>query len=189
MRTESYETVSTIQACKKCLEYSEEPEKLTELLEKIDVKIKFTGIKKHFPTDKEERLTGVFKIAKGYQTKENAFIRGQEIEFNFGFSIADTEIFIKNQSGWYRGKYYDGVMGSDLQKNRDKKEFMGGLLYTCLACCSSDYYVPIDFDEFCGEFGYDNDSIAAKDTWERCLKQSSKLQRIFKEEEIQCLPS
>ena len=186
MKTDTFTSVINENSINKCLEYSEEPEELKKLLSStantdvfLDVLIKFDGIKKHFPDDKEERLTGIFKLKRG----------GNDIEFNFGFSIADTEIFIKNQSYKYKGKFYDGAMGSDLQKNKDKKEFMNDLLYSCLACCSMDYYVPIDFDEFCGEFGYDTDSIKAEDTWKRCLKQSSKLHRIFKEDEINFLPS
>lgn len=190
MKTDTFTSVINENSINKCLEYSENPNELETLLKSLDVQIKFDGIKKHFPDDKEERLTGIFKIIRGgneYALKHKTNTR--EIEFNFGFSIADTEIFIKNQSGWYRKKYYGGVMGLDLQKDKDKKKFMNDLLYSCLACCSMDYHVSIDSDEFCNEFGYDTDSIKAKDTWERCLKQSSKLQRIFEEDEINFLPS
>ena len=183
MKTDTFTSVINENSINKCLEYSEEPEELKKLLSSLDVSIKFDGIKKHFPDDKEERLTGIFKLKRG----------GNDIEFNFGFSITDTETFGTPKNGeWYRGKFYDRFwqkksLRSEIDK--DKKKFMNDLLYSCLACCSMDYYVPIDFDEFCGEFGHDTDSIKAEDTWKRCLKQSSKLHRIFKEDEINFLPS
>jgi hypothetical protein len=35
------------------------------------------------------------------------------------------------------------------------------------------------FNEFCGEFGYDNDSIKALRIWEACKETREKLVRIF----------
>lgn len=170
MRTEKFDSVKSETSIDKCLKYSENPGGLKSLLSEIDVLIKFTGIKKHFVDDKE-RLTGIFKIVRN----------SRSIEFEFGFSINDTEIFLP-------GKFYDGVGGAGSQKFKDKKVFMNDLLYSCLSCVSSEYYCPIDFDEFCNEFGYDNDSIKAKTIWEASLKQSNKLQKIFNDEEIQSLP-
>lgn len=179
MRTEKFDSVKSETSIDKCLKYSENPEGLKSLLSEIDVLIKFTGIKKHFVDDKKERLTGIFKIVRN----------SRSIEFEFGFSINDTEIFLPlPQNAKYRGKFYDGVGGAGSQKFKDKKVFMNDLLYSCLSCVSSEYYCPIDFDEFCNEFGYDNDSIKAKTIWEASLKQSNKLQKIFNDEEIQSLP-
>lgn len=161
MQTEYFESVKNQAAIKKCLGYSDHPEELKKLLNEIDVKIKFTGIHKHFLTDERPRLCGIFEISRN----------GRKSEFDFGFSIKDTEIFKFQNAG----------------KNA-KAEFMEGLLYDCLACCSLDYYTPIDFDDFCSEFGYDNDSQTAEITWKACLKQSSKLQKIFTEKEIEYLP-
>ena len=177
MKTDKFHSVKNEDSIKKCLESSENPNELGKLLESLDVQIKFTGIKKHFQDDKEERLTGIFKIIRNKR----------EIEFNFGFSIHDTEIF--SSSNRYHNKNYNGIGGASFQKSKDKKVFMNDLLYSCFACLSSEYYCPIDFDEFCADFGYDSDSIKAKSTWELCLKQSSKLQKVFNEEEVQFLPS
>ena len=51
--------------------------------------------------------------------------------------------------------------------------------YSVLACCSSEYHCPETFEEFCNEFGYNEDSIKDKKTFDACKKQSAKLKKIF----------
>lgn len=36
----------------------------------------------------------------------------------------------------------------------------------------------MDFSEFCGEFGYDEDSRTAEKTWKACKRSSEKMKRI-----------
>ena len=150
-----------------CLKYSDKPATLMLLLAKLDISVKFTGVKSYFD-DKKERLTGQFKIKRD----------NREIIFDFGFSLNDTKTF--------NSAY------------KDKQEFFDGLLYSCLCSCKSDYYASNDFEEFCSEFGYNSDSIKDKKLWEKCLigltflyikKQFNKLQKIFSDNEIECLPS
>jgi len=56
--------------------------------------------------------------------------------------------------------------------------------YSVLACCSSDYYCPETVEDFCGEFGYDEDSRNAEKLHKAYLKQSKKLQAFFDGEEM-----
>ena len=37
----------------------------------------------------------------------------------------------------------------------------------------------MDFNDFCGEFGYDTDSRAAEKTWKACKRSAEKLERIY----------
>ena len=37
----------------------------------------------------------------------------------------------------------------------------------------------MDFEEFCGEFGYDTDSRAAEKTWKACKRSAAKLERVY----------
>jgi len=37
----------------------------------------------------------------------------------------------------------------------------------------------MDFDEFCSEFGFDNDSRTAERTWKACKRATAKLERIY----------
>jgi hypothetical protein len=43
----------------------------------------------------------------------------------------------------------------------------------------SDANVPLDFEEFCGDFGYDTDSRKAERTHQACIKMSEKLQKLL----------
>lgn len=164
-KTEKMQSVKSDISISKCLEYSENPDELEALLKDLEIGVQFTGIKKHFADDKDERLTGIYTITR--------ISTNRTISFDFGFSINDTEAISADASA----------------TKKDRKEFIDGLLYTVLACCSSDYYIPIDFEDFCSEFGYSEDSIKAKNVWEACLKQSSKLKKVFTEDEISFLPS
>ena len=71
----------------------------------------------------------------------------------------------------------------------NNKGFMEGMLYDCLTSVHSEYHCSKSFNDFCGEFGYDTDSIKAEKTWKACLEQSEKLKWIFNDDEIDCLPS
>lgn len=141
-----------------CLKYSEEPEKLKALLSKIKVEVQYKDYNFYFDEDKDKRVILNIYISRGKK----------EIDFTFGMSINDSDILLDNSSN----------------NEKTKKE----MLYTVLSCCSSDFYCPIDFEEFCSEFGYDTDSKKAENIWKLCLKQSSKLHKIFSEEEIDYLP-
>lgn len=56
--------------------------------------------------------------------------------------------------------------------------------YDVLACISSDLGCPQGFEEFCSEYGYDEDSIKAMKTFTRCRTFSVKLNAFFDNEEM-----
>lgn len=59
--------------------------------------------------------------------------------------------------------------------------------YSLLACMASDSYHADTFDDWCGNFGYDTDSRKALDTFLKCQKISSDIQRFFTNAEIEQL--
>lgn len=59
--------------------------------------------------------------------------------------------------------------------------------YSVLACISSDVYVPNKFKDFCDEYGYEEDSIKAMQTWQRCIKFERRLRAFFTDAEIEQL--
>ena len=81
----------------------------------------------------------------------------------------------------YFGKSYvtDYYMGSALTREPDKKD----ILYSMLMDNVSD----MDFDEFCCEFGYDNDSIKALKIYEECQHETKALHNMFDSDEIDML--
>ena len=56
--------------------------------------------------------------------------------------------------------------------------------YNALTCCSSEINCPDTFEDFCSEFGYDEDSRSAEKTFRALKKMSDKLQKFFDSEEI-----
>lgn len=59
--------------------------------------------------------------------------------------------------------------------------------YSVLACISSDAYCPETFEDFCSEYGYDEDSRKAWATFKRCDAFRQRLQRFFTEDELTAL--
>lgn len=151
-------------------EYSEDKEKLQEILKDVSICIDNLRTAKFLDDDKEERDIVSVIISRGPEniaTKK----RPISIEFNFGCSIADT---IKN-----RGK-------GNLPKLRfyDSKD----MLYSILCCCNMDFCCPNDLDEFMSDYGYEYNN-QTKMTFYKCQIQAEKLHKIFSEDEIQFFPS
>lgn len=87
----------------------------------------------------------------------------------------------------YFGKEYvtDFYMGSGLvdEMNKPKKPTKKDILYSLIM---SDVR-GMNFDDFCNEFGYDNDSIKALKIYEACQKETKAFYNMFDEEEREIL--
>ena len=59
--------------------------------------------------------------------------------------------------------------------------------YDVLACISGDAYTPETFADFCGEFGYETDSIKALQTFRRCNAFAKRLRAFFTAAELEQL--
>ena len=59
--------------------------------------------------------------------------------------------------------------------------------YSVLACISGDAYTPETFADFCGEYGYEEDSIKALQTFRRCSAFAKRLRAFFTEAELEQL--
>lgn len=57
--------------------------------------------------------------------------------------------------------------------------------YVVLSCISGDVNCPETFEDFCGEFGFDADSIKALKTFKDCNALAKKLRKFFTENEIE----
>ena len=56
--------------------------------------------------------------------------------------------------------------------------------YDVLACVNGDAYCPETFKDFCAEYGYDEDSIKALQTFRRCSAFAKRLRVFFTEAEL-----
>jgi len=166
-------------------EYSEEPDKLMELLSQIDISISKKGVVKGYFDDCDAlgRCATSQKEDNSRQVVEVTMKRGAtEIMFGFGLSLKDTDILANKKYSERKRVPY-----------KEREEIWSGLLYSILACCSCDYHIPNSLQEFCEEFGYPywEEGIAtepSKNLFIRCKEQQAKLEKIFSEDEIQCLP-
>lgn len=59
--------------------------------------------------------------------------------------------------------------------------------YDVLACISGDVHTPETFEDFCGEYGYDQDSIKALQQFRRCSAFAKRLREFFTAEELEAL--
>ena len=59
--------------------------------------------------------------------------------------------------------------------------------YSVLACISGEAYTPETFADFCGEYGYEEDSIKALQTFRRCSAFAKRLRAFFTEAELEQL--
>jgi hypothetical protein len=56
--------------------------------------------------------------------------------------------------------------------------------YDVLACISSDVHCPDTFADFCDEYGYEDDSIKALQTFNRCHRFAARLNAFFTSAEV-----
>lgn len=79
-----------------------------------------------------------------------------------------------------------GLSMGDAYRNYDKYvEQLKPSAYSVLACLDVDY--SDDFADFCANYGYDTDSIKAKETYDGVIEQDRQLRRIFTLEELEML--
>lgn len=65
----------------------------------------------------------------------------------------------------------------------DKCKGVDPTAYDVLACISSDVHCPETFADFCADYGYDEDSRKAEQTFRKCSAFAKRLRAFFTEEE------
>lgn len=155
-----------------------------------EYKAEFLKFDKHFEDDKEERL--IFKITLTRGTRKYSF--------NFGASLNDTEKAFKMLHGktlygddWRGNLQYPAKRLRDeevlraliplITKHKDKIKLPSA--YSVLACLTK--YNPYDFNDFCMQYGYDNDSKKAEKTYNAVKEEWQNVQALWSDKEIEQL--
>ena len=73
---------------------------------------------------------------------------------------------------------YDGIMAKD--KPEEYKN-------TILDIIVSESNIAENFNDFCADFGYDEDSRKAYKVFKKCIKQSQKIHKLFTNTELETL--
>lgn len=146
-----------------CAGHTENFSKFLKVMKDVTIKIEFLK-RDHYFDDKYQRNIYKITISKGQKS----------ISYTFGDSLVNTAEKAPIN--------YDGKE----KVNEDIQEF----IYSILCCIKSDFYFycPSNFEEFCDEYGYNNDSIKDKKLFKRCQKMTEDLQFLFTDDEIQYFP-
>lgn len=98
---------------------------------------------------------------------------------------------IKTSLGHMWGIFWDSIANKEKLLSKDPKKMSDAepTAYDILTCLGADSYVSDDFENFCSEYGYNNEPgpelKKARKIWKSCLAQNEKLRRCFTEEQIE----
>ena len=155
---------------------------------KINVKFKMNG--KYFIGDKENR--DIYEITLSTGERKYTFDFGQSIA-NSGFyacygksKLPIPREMIKNKKLdliFYRRRHFKNDFST--VQNDSIKYPKEPNLYDVLACLQK--YDVGTFEDFCGEFGYNQESKIAEKTYNLVIKEFEAMQRLFSNEELEVL--
>lgn len=145
------------------------------------IEMKFLKNDFHFEGDKEKRDIYLITIKRG----------NRQFSFNFGQSIVNSQHYVDTLN---KRKY--SVLGIGIGNNykitpeglRDFCNLVKGTEprnYDILACLTK--YDPGTFENFCSEFGYDEDSRMAEKTYKAICEEYKNLCALFNEDEMDLL--
>lgn len=135
-----------------------------------------------------------------YQNTNESFCDFQAREFltrnglKFRATLSDTKAPAWDHGGEH-GHHYRVTISRKGAKSRLVFDFWGSIAdaragiteerpYSVLACLSSDAFCPDTFADFCGEYGFDADSIKALQLFRRCSGFAKRIRAFFTESEL-----
>ena len=140
----------------------------------------------HFNGDKSTR--DIYEITLKRGTRDYTFNYGQSImnsQYYEDLYKKDCTYALNGEcrTGNYTildiNKYTSGGMSLKLIKGKEPR------LYDILACMTK--YDPGTFEDFCSEYGYDEDSRSAEKTYNAVVEEYEAMCRLFSDEELEVL--
>lgn len=157
----------------------------TDLLDKLGIKLDvvYLGYRKHFSDDKDSRDVYDMILTRGRRAARFEF--GQSIVNSGEWIVKDfnpkfTRVFnSKPEAANYAAKIGNRFK---IVKNPNKK---APTAYDLLACITKND--PGTFEDFCSEFGYDEDSRRAEKTYKAVVDEYKQVISLFNDEELEML--
>lgn len=128
-----------------------------------------------------------------YNIQATAFLADNGLKMRI--TLSNTKVAAWGETGKESGNHYRVTISG--AKRKLTFDFWGSINdarndeypseYDVLACISGDCYCPETFAEFCGEYGYEQDSIKALQTFRRCSAFAKRLRAFFTESELEQL--
>lgn len=139
-----------------------------------------------------------------YHEQAEKFLADNGIKFRATLSDSKPPAWVNEAEDGKHGHHYRVTLSrgeipawkaaNQCQLNRLVFDFWGSIAdaeagktdihaYDVLACVSGDLSCPDTFKDFCGDYGYDTDSIKAKQMFTRCSNFAKRLRAFFTEQE------
>lgn len=118
------------------------------------------------------------EVPKAYKSAYNKREFKNRLSHTLNIGSIEQAIGNKIKSAIESAKKEKCLMGQN-------KEIKAPTNYDILACLMVDY--SEDFNDFCDNFGYDNDSIKAMNAYEDIQEESEALKALFDEEQLELL--
>lgn len=147
----------------------------------VEFKAEFLKNDFHFKADKDKRDIYICTLTRG----------SRSASFEFGTSIMDSQYYqdknIKGRTYTLNGGCRTGGYSiNDIKKYSSYITLVKGVKpneYDLLACLQK--YDVGTFEDFCNEFGYDEDSITAEKTYKAVIEEYYKVCMIFSDNEME----
>ena len=137
-----------------------------------------------------------------YEKRAEEFLRRNKLRMTITKVPYTPPVWEEEENKGCRNKYRVGIhrplkSGYDGTPRRIGFNFWGSIndaekgihpsSYNVLACISGDVYCPDTFEEFCSEYGYDEDSRKAWKIFKKAGRFAEKLRLFFSEQELEKL--
>lgn len=120
------------------------------------------------------------KQARRFIAKTESEISIEHIKYNYYFDEDKDKRDIYQIKLKRRNREYKFTFGQSLAKRGEKPTE-----YDILACLQG--YDVGSFEDFCGDFGYDNDSIKAFQTYKKVANEFKNLSLLYSDSELEML--
>ena len=157
---------------------------------------RYQGHHRYFNGDKEQRAVWEIEFdrrdRRGHPAGKYTFTFGNSLAASYQLMDFNVATFVGRKVKPGDGRWtVQGIKeayrngGGEFQHMKLIPKHPTPTDYDILACLATN--PPGSFSEFCGEFGYSEDSISARDTWMAVAEQASKLTQLFSAQELEQL--